>query len=97
MILACNDIKSYVPRAESYFSLFTHVGFESWKASDIYWYWFVDIVILFSSFILKDIGNEITHEYLFFYLDMLPALEERDQKIVNNPIEAHIIAEVCYL
>jgi hypothetical protein len=30
-------------------------------------------------------------------LDMLPALEERDQKIVNNPMEAHIIAEVCHL
>jgi len=28
---------------------------------------------------------------------MLPALEERDHKIVNNPIEAHIIAEVCHL
>lgn len=38
-----------------------------------------------------------THEYLFFYLDMLPALEERDQKAVNNPTEAHIIAEVCHL
>lgn len=28
---------------------------------------------------------------------MLPALEARDQKAVNNPIEAHIIAEVCHL
>ncbi|MCH86021.1 DNA replication ATP-dependent helicase/nuclease DNA2-like, partial [Trifolium medium] len=30
---------------------------------------------------------------IFIDTDMLPALEERDQKIVNNPIEAHIIAE----
>lgn len=27
-------------------------------------------------------------------LDMLPALEARDQKTVNNPMEAYIIAEV---
>ncbi|WJX81359.1 DNA helicase [Trifolium repens] len=32
---------------------------------------------------------------IFIDTDMLPALEERDQKIVNNPMEAHIIAEVA--
>ncbi|XP_024627209.1 DNA replication ATP-dependent helicase/nuclease JHS1 isoform X2 [Medicago truncatula] len=32
---------------------------------------------------------------IFIDTDMLPALEERDHKIVNNPIEAHIIAEVA--
>ena len=32
---------------------------------------------------------------IFIDTDVLPALEERDQKVVNNPIEAHIIAEVA--
>jgi len=32
--------------------------------------------------------------HYFFIVDKLPALEARDQKIVNNPIEAQIIAEV---
>ncbi|CAL0302859.1 unnamed protein product [Lupinus luteus] len=31
---------------------------------------------------------------VFIDTDMLPALETRDQKIIKNPLEAHIIAEV---
>lgn len=32
----------FLELVESYSSLFTHAGFESQKASDIYRYWFVD-------------------------------------------------------
>lgn len=30
----------------------------------------------------------------FLYVDLLPAYENNDRKALNNPIEAHIIAEV---
>ncbi|XP_073222002.1 DNA replication ATP-dependent helicase/nuclease JHS1 isoform X2 [Cicer arietinum] len=43
---------------------------------------------------LEDVLNP-GRPVIFIDTDMLPALEERDQKIVNNPIEAHIIAEVA--
>ncbi|KAK7350768.1 hypothetical protein VNO77_09705 [Canavalia gladiata] len=43
---------------------------------------------------LEDVLNP-RRPVIFIDTDKLPALEERDQKIVNNPIEAHIIAEVA--
>ncbi|KAK2413783.1 DNA replication helicase [Trifolium repens] len=43
---------------------------------------------------LEDVLNP-GRPVIFIDTDMLPALEERDQKIVNNPMEAHIIAEVA--
>ncbi|CAJ2669775.1 unnamed protein product [Trifolium pratense] len=43
---------------------------------------------------LEDVLNP-GRPVIFIDTDMLPALEERDRKIVNNPIEAHIIAEVA--
>ncbi|GAU13084.1 hypothetical protein TSUD_173840 [Trifolium subterraneum] len=43
---------------------------------------------------LEDVLNP-GRPVIFIDTDMLPALEERDQKIVNNPIEAHIIAEIA--
>lgn len=35
--------------------------------------------------------------FLFYKSDMLPAFEAKDQKTVNNPVEAYIIAEVLLL
>ncbi|CAI8612315.1 unnamed protein product [Vicia faba] len=43
---------------------------------------------------LEDVLNP-GRPVIFIDTDMLPALEERDQKVVNNPTEAHIIAEVA--
>ncbi|XP_028230377.1 DNA replication ATP-dependent helicase/nuclease DNA2-like [Glycine soja] len=42
---------------------------------------------------LEDVLNP-RRPVIFIDTDKLAALEARDQKIVNNPIEAHIIAEV---
>ncbi|KAH1253801.1 DNA replication ATP-dependent helicase/nuclease dna2 [Glycine max] len=43
---------------------------------------------------LEDVLNP-RRPVIFIDTDKLAALEARDQKIVNNPIEAHIIAEVA--
>ncbi|RYR04969.1 hypothetical protein Ahy_B06g084783 isoform B [Arachis hypogaea] len=43
---------------------------------------------------LEDVLNP-SRPVIFIDTDMLPALEVRDQKTVNNPVEAHIIAEVA--
>ncbi|XP_020229292.1 DNA replication ATP-dependent helicase/nuclease DNA2 isoform X2 [Cajanus cajan] len=43
---------------------------------------------------LEDVLNP-RRPVIFIDTDNLPALEARDQKAVNNPIEAHIIAEVA--
>ncbi|TKY49761.1 DNA replication ATP-dependent helicase/nuclease DNA2 [Spatholobus suberectus] len=43
---------------------------------------------------LEDVLNP-RRPAIFIDTDKLPALEARDQKIVNNPIEAHIIAEIA--
>ncbi|MED6121097.1 hypothetical protein PIB30_027033 [Stylosanthes scabra] len=43
---------------------------------------------------LEDVLNP-SRPVIFIDTDMLPALEVRDQKTVNNPVEAQIIAEVA--
>ncbi|KAK7401394.1 hypothetical protein VNO78_12831 [Psophocarpus tetragonolobus] len=43
---------------------------------------------------LEDVLNP-QRPVIFINTDKLPALETRDQKTVNNPIEAHIIAEIA--
>jgi hypothetical protein len=58
--------KLYLTWVESCSSLFIYAGFESWKTSDIYWYWFVDTIFFFSSFMLKDIENGITNMNILF-------------------------------
>ncbi|KAA8525629.1 hypothetical protein F0562_007489 [Nyssa sinensis] len=45
---------------------------------------------------LKEVLNPY-RPVIFINTDMLPALEAKENKTVNNPIEAHIIAEVCFL
>lgn len=33
---------------------------------------------------------------IFTHTDALPAFEAKDHKIVNNPMEAHIVVEVTF-
>lgn len=36
----------------------------------------------------------VSYEMVIHCIDILPAFETKEKKTVNNPIEAHIVAEV---
>ena len=38
----------------------------------------------------------VSYQMVIHYTDILPAFETRDKKIVTNPIEAYIVAEVRF-
>lgn len=73
--------------------------FESKQTSNIYKYRFVIILLLASTCAFEQVNGlcfmpRVSCCLVFLKLDMLPAFEAKDHKIINNPLEAQIVVEV---